>query len=134
MTMPVGFDFQPRTRVIFAAGAIDRAGELARAIGANALLVTDPGIVAAGHVERARRSLDAAEVSVTIFDKVRENPTTREVDECLEVARAVRPDLIIGLGGGSSMDTAKGCNFILTNAAGCRITGASAKRPSRCSR
>ena len=37
------------------------------------------------------------------------------MDECLEVARAVRPDLIVGLGGGSSMDTAKGCNFILTN-------------------
>ena len=115
MTMPIGFDFQPRTRVIFGAGAIDRVGELARAIGTNALLVTDPGIVAAGHVERARRGLDAAGVSVTIFDRVRENPTTREVDECLEVARAVRPDLIIGLGGGSSMDTAKGCNFILTN-------------------
>ena len=115
MTMPIGFDFQPRTRVIFGAGAVDRVGELARAIGTNALLVTDPGIVAAGHVERARRRLDAAGVSVTIFDRVRENPTTREVDECLEVARAVRPELIIGLGGGSSMDTAKGCNFILTN-------------------
>ena len=115
MTMPIGFDFQPRTRVIFGAGAVDRVGELARAIGTNALLVTDPGIVAAGHVERARRSLDAAGVSVTIFDRVRENPTTREVDQCLEVARAVRPELIIGLGGGSSMDTAKGCNFILTN-------------------
>ncbi len=115
MTMPIGFDFQPRTRVIFGAGTVDRVGELARAIGTNALLVTDPGIVAAGHVERARRRLDAAGVSVTIFDRVRENPTTREVDECLEVARAVRPELIIGLGGGSSMDTAKGCNFILTN-------------------
>jgi len=115
MTMPIGFDFQPRTRVIFGASAVDRVGELARAIGTNALLVTDPGIVAAGHVERARRGLDAAGVSVTIFDRVRENPTTREVDQCLEVARAVRPELIIGLGGGSSMDTAKGCNFILTN-------------------
>ena len=115
MTMPVGFDFQPRTRVIFGAGAIDRAGEIAHTIGINALLVTDPGIVAAGHVERVRRSLDAAGVSVTIFDRVRENPTTREVDDCLEAARAVRPDLMIGLGGGSSMDTAKGCNFILTN-------------------
>jgi len=115
MTMPIGFDFQPRTRVIFGAGAVDRVGELARTIGTNALLVTDPGIVAAGHVERARRGLDAAGVSVTIFDRVRENPTTREVDECLEVARAVPPNLIIGLGGGSSMDTAKGCNFILTN-------------------
>jgi alcohol dehydrogenase len=115
MNMPIGFDFQPRTRVIFGPGAIDRVGELAREIGTKALLVTDPGIVAVGHVERARRGLDAAGVSVTIFDKVRENPTTREVDECLEIARAVRPNLIIGLGGGSSMDTAKGCNFILTN-------------------
>ena len=58
---------------------------------------------------------DAAGVNVTIFDEVKENPTTREVDQCLEVARAVRPQLIIGLGGGSSMDTAKGCNFVLTN-------------------
>jgi alcohol dehydrogenase class IV len=115
MTMLIGFDFQPRTRVIFGAGAVDRVGELARAIGTNALLVTDPGIVAAGHVERARRALVAAGVSVTVFDRVRENPTTYEVDQCLEVARAVRPELIIGLGGGSSMDTAKGCNFILTN-------------------
>ena len=115
MTMPIGFDFQPRTRVIFGAGTVDRVGELVRAIGTNALLVTDPGIVAAGHVERIRRSLDAAGVSVTIFDTVRENPTTREVDQCLEVARAARPELILGLGGGSSMDTAKGCNFILTN-------------------
>ena len=115
MTMPIGFDFQPRTRVIFGTGTVDRVGELARAIGTNALLVTDPGIVAAGHVERIRRSLDAAGVSVTIFDSVRENPTTREVDQCLEVARAARPELILGLGGGSSMDTAKGCNFILTN-------------------
>jgi alcohol dehydrogenase class IV len=113
--MLIGFDFQPRTRVIFGPGAIDRLGELARAIGTHALLVTDPGIVAAGHVERAGHSLDAAGVNVTIFDGVRENPTTREVDQCFAVARTVRPQLIIGLGGGSSMDTAKGCNFVLTN-------------------
>ncbi len=113
--MLIGFDFQPRTRVIFGADAIDRLGELARALGTNALLVTDPGIVVAGHVERARRSLDAAGVPVTIFDAVRENPTTREVDQCLAIARSIRPQLIIGLGGGSSMDTAKGCNFVLTN-------------------
>jgi alcohol dehydrogenase len=115
MNAPIGFDFQPRTRVIFSPGALDRIGELARAIGTNALLVTDPGIVAAGHLERARCSLHAAGVSVTVFDKVKENPTTREVDQCVAVARAVRPELIIGLGGGSSMDTAKGCNFILTS-------------------
>ena len=113
--MLIGFDFQPRTRVIFRPGAIDRLGELARALGTHALLVSDPGIVAAGYVEQARRSLSAAGVNATVFDGVKENPTTREVDQCLEVARTVRPQLIVGLGGGSSMDTAKGCNFVLTN-------------------
>jgi alcohol dehydrogenase len=52
---------------------------------------------------------------VTLFDKARENPTTRCVDECVTVATAAGIDTIIGLGGGSSMDTAKGCNFLLTN-------------------
>ena len=113
--MPTGFDFQPRTRVIFGVGALDRIGEVASALGTRALLVTDPGIVAAGHLDRARRALNAAGVNVAIFDAVKENPTTREVDQCVEAARAIRPQLIIGLGGGSSMDTAKGCNFLLTN-------------------
>jgi alcohol dehydrogenase len=115
MSMPIGFDFQPRTRVIFGSGAVDRIGEVASSLGRNALLVTDHGIVAAGHLDRACSALNAAGVSVTIFDAVKENPTTREVDQCLEAAHAVRPHLIIGLGGGSSMDTAKGCNFLLTN-------------------
>ena len=48
MTMPIGFDFQPRTRVVFGAGAVDRLGELTRTIGTSAFLVTDPGLVAAG--------------------------------------------------------------------------------------
>jgi alcohol dehydrogenase len=110
------FDFQPRTRLIFGAGSAERLGELARDMGgARALLVTDPGIVAAGHVARACASLTRAGIEVTVFDQVRENPTTRDVDACLEVAREAEIDLIIGLGGGSSMDTAKGCNFLLTN-------------------
>src|SRR5438046_957811 len=44
-----------------------------------------------------------------------ENPTTKCVDDCLAVAKKAHPDTIIGLGGGSAMDTAKGCNFLLTN-------------------
>jgi alcohol dehydrogenase len=59
--------------------------------------------------------LEAAGLHVTVYDAVRENPTTLDVDRCLEVARAANIDLLIGLGGGSSMDTAKGCNFLLTN-------------------
>jgi len=110
------FDYQPRTRVIFGVNSIDRAGELAKTLDARkALLVTDRGIVAAGHARRVQALLEAAGVKVTCFDQVEENPGTRCVERCVEVARGSRIDTIVGLGGGSSMDTAKGCNFILTN-------------------
>jgi alcohol dehydrogenase len=112
----LGFDSRPRTRVVFGLNTIDRIGELARELSARrVLVVTDAGIVAAGHVARACRALDAAGLEVVVFDGVCENPTTREVDACLDVARSSGIDLLIGLGGGSSMDTAKGCNFLLTN-------------------
>jgi alcohol dehydrogenase len=112
----IGFDSQPRTRIIFGLNTVDRLGELVREQGASrALLVTDAGLVAAGHVDHARRALDAAGVAVAVLDAVRENPTTLDVDACLQVARDFRPDLLIGFGGGSSIDTAKGCNFLLTN-------------------
>lgn len=110
------FDHQPRTRLVFGDGCIQRAGELAGDIGAtHVLLVTDTGIVAAGHAGRVRRVLEAAKLRVTEFDQTRENPTTKCVYDCAEAARLAGIDTIIGLGGGSSMDTAKGCNFILTN-------------------
>ena len=110
------FDFQPRTRIVFGAGAIEQLGELVRQYGGTrVLLVTDPGIVAAGHVQRAENSLAAAGVHVARFDRVVENPTTEVVDACVAVARQEQIDFLVGLGGGSSMDTAKGCNFLLTN-------------------
>jgi alcohol dehydrogenase len=57
----------------------------------------------------------AAGLQVEVYEDVQENPTTRDVARCVEVARRFNADILIGLGGGSSMDTAKGCNFILTN-------------------
>jgi alcohol dehydrogenase len=79
------------------------------------MIVTDRGIVAAGHVDRARHILEQSNLTPVVFDQVEENPTTRHVAEGLEVARRESIDLFIGLGGGSSMDTAKGINFLLTN-------------------
>lgn len=110
------FDFQFHTRILFGTGTVDRVGELARELGGKSvLLVTDAGIVTAGHAARVRAKLEAAWLRVTLFDRVRENPTTRCVDDCVAVAKLAGVDLIVGLGGGSSMDTAKGCNFIFTN-------------------
>jgi alcohol dehydrogenase len=93
-----------------------KLGELAAQLGGKrALLVSDRGIVAAGHVDRAEKALRAAGLDVTLYADVRENPSTADVAQCLDVARSADIDIFIGLGGGSSMDTAKGCNFILTN-------------------
>ena len=112
----IGFDARPQTRVVFGVNSVDRVGELAAEItGGRVLLVTDPGIERACHADRVRDRLVKAGLDVVVFDGVIENPTTREVDACVAAARAAEVGLIIGLGGGSSMDTAKGCNFLLTN-------------------
>ena len=110
------FDCQPRTRLVFGNGVVGRVGELAQSLaGRNVLLVTDPGVIAAGHAERVSQALAAAGLHVTLFGRVRENPTTRCVEDCVGVAATAGIDTLVGLGGGSAMDTAKGCNFLLTN-------------------
>lgn len=115
MTHPP-FDHQPRTRLVFGDGALARVGELAREIGAKrALVVSDPGIVKAGYSARAVGFLEEAGLAVQIFGDVHENPSTDDVAKCVAAAREFGADVLVGLGGGSSMDTAKGCNFILTN-------------------
>lgn len=117
-TLPAAlpFDFQPRTRLIFGVNTVEQVGELAAEVGAKKLLlVTDPGIVSAGHAARVIALLERQHLKVVCFDQVEENPSTQCVDRCVEVARLLSIDTIVGLGGGSSMDTAKGCNFILSN-------------------
>ncbi len=110
------FEHTPGTKVHFGEGVVRESGALCRAMGAShVLVVTDPGIELAGHLGKVLDSLRRAGVEATVFDRVIENPTTETVDECVTVAKELRVDGIVGLGGGSSMDTAKGCNFILTN-------------------
>lgn len=110
------FDFSPRTRIVFGPGSLTQLGSLVRQYGGRrVLLVTDAGIVRAGHVERAEQWMAEAGLSVVRFDRVTENPTTQVVDDCVGVARESAVDFLVGLGGGSSLDTAKGCNFLLTN-------------------
>ncbi len=108
-----GIDFQPRTRLVFGLGCVRRLGELARELKASrVLIVSDPGVVAAGHFQKGVDALRSAALEVHAFHGVRENPSTREVAAGLQVARDFQPDLLVGLGGGSSMDCAKGINFL----------------------
>ena len=110
------FDYHPRTRLVFGPGKIAELGNLAAELGGrNALLVTDHGLESAGHPQKGIAALESAGLSVTIFDEVHANPTSNDVESGLIVARNAGVDLIVGLGGGSSMDCAKGINFVLTN-------------------
>jgi alcohol dehydrogenase class IV len=110
--MPL-FDFQLPTRIVFGPGSLSELGAAAAALAAKrVLVVSDPGIVAAGHAPRGIDSLRAAGLSVELFPGVAENPTTKHVDAGLAAARDFRPDLVVGIGGGSSMDCAKGINFV----------------------
>ncbi len=111
----IPFDYQPRTRIVFGPDKIDSLGSLAGELGARrALVVSDPGIVKVGHTARGLESLAKAGIEAQLFDGVEENPTTENVDAGAALARRYQPELIVGLGGGSSMDCAKGINFIYT--------------------
>src|SRR5215217_8773707 len=110
------FDFQPRTRVAFGAGAIERLGELARELNfRRTLLVADRGLVASGHVDEAVGPLEKAGVEVVRFHDFEVNPDTRMVEVGTAFVAPLKIDSIIGRGGGSSLDCAKGINFLLTN-------------------
>ena len=110
------FDFQPRTRVVFGAGAIERLGELARELNfRRTLLVADHGLLASGHVDEAVGPLKKAGVEVFCFHDFEVNPDSRMVENGTAFVAPLQIDSIIGLGGGSSMDCAKGINFLLTN-------------------
>ncbi len=110
------FDFQPLGRVISEPGGIARLGDAVKSIGGSrVLLVTDPGLEHAGHPQRAAKAILDAGLNVFTFDGVKENPTEREVDAGVVFARTHHVDCIVAVGGGSSMDCAKGINFILTN-------------------
>jgi len=110
------FDFQPRTRLIFGAGAIGQLGDVATELGfRRTLLVADHGLVASGHVDEAVTPLQKAGIEVIRFHDFEVNPDTRMVEAGTAFVATQEIDSIVGLGGGSSMDCAKGINFLLTN-------------------
>src|SRR3954469_9106521 len=109
----IPFDFHCPTRIIFGPSKLNELGSLASGLGAKrVLVVSDRGIVQVGHTSRGIRSLEQNGMPVALFDRIEENPTTSHVNDGLADAQEFRPDLIVGLGGGSSMDCAKGINFL----------------------
>ena len=112
----VPFDFRVRTRTIYGRQTSERTGSVARELGfQRTLLVADRGIVQAGHASAIKKSLEAASVAVTTFFDFAENPDSDIVARGARVAAPHEVDSIVAVGGGSSLDCAKGINFLLTN-------------------
>ncbi|MTJ00216.1 MAG: iron-containing alcohol dehydrogenase [Marinobacter adhaerens] len=102
------FTFNTTKSVICEPGAIKRLGEIVKEqMGKKVLLVTDPGLIKAGLLDRATRSLNEAGVEHTLFDGVVADPPVSVVEAALADAREAAVDGVIGFGGGSSMDVAK---------------------------
>jgi len=112
----VAFDFHPRTRVLFGPGTAARVGQVARDLGfRRVLIVADPGIRQAGHTGRVLDALAAEKVETFLFEGFAANPDSAMVEAGVAFARPLEIDSIVGVGGGSSLDCAKGINFVLRN-------------------
>jgi alcohol dehydrogenase YqhD (iron-dependent ADH family) len=100
--------FNLPVRIVYGAGSITRLGREATAIGRKAMIVTYPDIRRVGLLDGVVEDLKSNGVDTLIFEEVEPNPRSSTVDKGARIARDNKIDLIIGLGGGSAMDTAKG--------------------------
>lgn len=109
------------TRLLYGRGAYERAGEELAALGVRkALLVSDPVLERIGTVERVASSIRAAGIDVAVYAGVEPNPTVANVHAAADLFAESGCDGIVGLGGGSSLDCAKGAGIVVRN--GGRIT------------
>ena len=100
--------FQLAPKIHYGPGAARLAGDALGALGARrVLLVSDPGVVAAGGAEPVVESLTAAGLAVVLFTDVKSNPDDRSVEAGTALYRAAECDAVIGVGGGSALDVAK---------------------------
>jgi alcohol dehydrogenase len=112
-TLPALIDWQPRTRLIFGPGVVARAGTLAAELGLHdVLLVCDEGIVRAGHADTVQELLERERIRVSRFSDFSENPDGDQASAAAEIVKAAGVTGIVALGGGSSLDCAKGANFL----------------------
>lgn len=116
MPLPEYFEFQDRTKLIYAAGGIDQAGSEAKNLGGTKVfIITDPVMAKMGLADRVKKSVEAAGLAIAgIFDQVPVDSDVEVVEKCYAIAKEAGTDLTIAIGGGSSMDTAKAVNILLT--------------------
>ena len=108
--------------IVFGPGALAELGHCAARLGARRpFLVTDPGLIEAGWVDEAVAHLRQSELRPTLWHGITPNPKDHEIEAACQAYAADGNDVIIGLGGGSCIDAAKGVAILSSN--GGRILG-----------
>ncbi|MFQ5867288.1 MAG: iron-containing alcohol dehydrogenase [bacterium] len=108
--------FYSPTRIIFGEGTLKRVGEEVGKFGQRALIVTGKSSSKkSGSLEEVINSLTSNNLRVEVFNKVEPDPSIETVEEGAKVAKECGVDVVIGLGGGSPMDAAKGIALLMTN-------------------
>ena len=102
--------------IIFGAGSRHNVGNYAKTFGARkVLIVSDPGVVAAGWAGDVEASLQAQGIAYCLYTKVSPNPRVEEVMEGAELYRSEGCNVIVAVGGGSPMDCAKGIGIVVAH-------------------
>jgi len=108
------FSWTPSGSIIFGNGAVAQTGEQVKRLGGKKVVVcTDEGLVKFGVAKKVTDSLEAAGVEYDLFDKCEANPSVETVEAVVKLAK--NADMLIGLGGGSSIDPAKAAAILITN-------------------
>jgi alcohol dehydrogenase len=102
--------------IVFGSGSLNQIGQCSRRLGGErVLLVTDPGIIAAGWIDKALQYLKGEDLEVVIYDNVVSNPRSFQVEQGAQLYAQKECDVIVAIGGGSPMDTAKGIAILASN-------------------
>jgi alcohol dehydrogenase len=102
--------------VRFGPGISAKLGEFATGMGAKtAFVLSDPGVKGAGLVDGLIAALQAAGIATIEYDQVKANPPDVQVEEAAQLARKANADIVVAIGGGSTIDCAKAVNILLTN-------------------
>ena len=110
------FDFAGPKQLVFGVGTINRIGEIASSMGSKSpMIVTDPVLYKVCLTSSAEDSLKKAVLSTTIFSDITTEPTVASVNSAVEMYRENQCDLLIAIGGGSSIDSSKAISILLGN-------------------
>ena len=99
-------------KVLFGPGSIEQIGQEAKKLGTRAMIVTYPDIRRLGFLDIVLKDLESQGIETSVFEELEPNPRTTTIDQAARIARGKKIDLVIGMGGGSAMDAAKGIALV----------------------